>query len=84
MMNDVKAFQQRQEEAAKASQQDPEVMAQLEMDKVAAAQDMHISEQKSQQAMQQKQATFEQKMNQDMQKHSLAMQQMSLDNQAAM
>ena len=84
MMNDVKAFQQRQEEAAKASQQDPEVMAQLEMDKVAAAQAMHIAEQKSQQAMQQKQATFEQKMNQDLQKHSLAMQQMSLDNQAAM
>ena len=83
MMNDVKAFEQRQEEAAKASQQDPEVMAQLEMDKVAAAQAMHIAEQKSQQALQQKQATFEQKMNQDMQKHSLAMQQMTLDNQAA-
>ena len=84
MMNDVKAFQQRQEEAAKSKQQDPEVMAQLEMDKVAAAQKMHISEQANAQKMQQKEQAFNQKLEMDIQKHSLQMQQMQLDNQAAM
>ena len=84
LLNDVKAFEQRQQEAEKSKQQDPAAIAQLEMDKVSAAQDMHIAEQKSQQAMQQKQTAFEQKLNQDMEKHSMAMQQMTLDNQAAM
>lgn len=81
MQNDIKAFAQRQEEAAKANQQDPEVMQKLETDKVAAAQAMHITEQKSQQALQQKQATFEQKLNQDQQKFTLQIQQMAADSQ---
>ena len=82
MMNLVKAFAERQDEAAKKNQMDPEAMAKIQTDQMAAQQKMQINEATAQQKLEQKQQAFEQKMNQDMQKHTLQMQQMMSDAQA--
>jgi hypothetical protein len=75
IQNEIKGFQQRQQEAADKSKVDPQAEAEIHMAQVKGAQDLHIAEQKSQQAMQQKQQAFELKLNQDQQAFSLKLQQ---------
>ena len=76
MNNELKAFGQRQQEAAQKNQIDPEMEAKIHADQVQAAQKMHQSELASQQKMQQRQAEFEQKMHLELEKHQLEMQKM--------
>jgi hypothetical protein len=84
MNNELKAFGQRQQEKAQQGQVDPAAEAEIHTMQVRAAQEMHISEQKSQQAMQQKQAAFDQKTAQDQQKFSLEMTKMMAEAKAQM
>jgi hypothetical protein len=79
IQNEVKAFQQRQEEKAKAGEQDPEAAAKIHTDQVAAAQSMHITEQKNAQTMQQSQAKFQQQMQQQQEKFAVEMQRMQTE-----
>jgi len=62
IMNEVKAFAQRQQEAAQAAQQnngqDQEAMAKIQMDAMSAKQKLAIDAAKHQQKMQQKQQAF--------------------------
>ena len=73
MMNDVKAFQQRQQEAQQKSQVDPEAQAKIQTDQMVAQNKIKISQVSSAQKMHQSQQKFEQKMSQDVEKHSAEM-----------
>lgn len=75
IQNEVKAFQQRQEEKAKAGEQDPKAEAEIHMAQVKGAHELNLQEQKHQQATAQKQQAFDLKMNQDQQAFSLKLQQ---------
>lgn len=74
--NLIKAFGQRQAEAAQKDQQDPEAMAKLQMDQAQAEQKMKLAEESSSQKLQQKQAAFEQKMAHDQARFTAQMMQM--------
>lgn len=78
MMNEVKAMAQRQQEmAAKQQPQiDPEAMAKIQADLMAAQQKLQIAEATAQQKMEQKERAFEQKMAQQQQQHEMRMQTM--------
>ena len=73
--NEVKAFQQRQEEKAKAGEQDPKAESEIHLAQVKGAQELHLTQEKHLQATSQKQQQFEQKLNQDQQAFSLKLQQ---------
>jgi hypothetical protein len=82
MMNMVKAYGERQAEAAAKNQQDPEVMMKLQMDQQAAQQKMELSQAAAEQKMQQREQQFAQKMQQDMEQHAVQMKRMMDDAQA--
>jgi len=77
--NEVKAFQQRQEEKAKAGEVDPAAEAEIHMAQVKGAQELHLAEVKSEQALQQSQAKFQQQMQQQQEKFALEMQRMQTE-----
>ena len=68
MMNKVRAFAQRQQEAMESEQLDPEKMAKIQTDQMAAQQKMQINEAATQQKLAQKDAAFRQKMSQSQEK----------------
>ena len=75
MMNMVKAYAERQAEAASKNQQDPEMLAKLQMDQQAAQQKLEINQANFEQKFQQNELRFEQKMAQTEQSQSVKMQQ---------
>lgn len=78
LMNQVKAMAQRQQKAAEAAAQpqpDPQVLAKIQTDGMAAQQKLQISEATAAQKLEQKQQAFELKIQQSIQQHELRMQQ---------
>lgn len=75
LMNLVKAFAQRQQEAASQQQPDPEAQVKAAAIAQAAQQKQQINEANFEQKFQQKEAQFQQKMKQDQESFMLEMQQ---------
>lgn len=78
LMNEIKGMAQRQQQAAEAAAQpqpDPQVLAKIQTDGMAAQQKLQISEATAAQKMEQKQQAFELKIQQSIQQHELRMQQ---------
>lgn len=87
LTNLLKAMGQRQQEAAQAAQTpppDPQVMAKIQADAMAAQQKMQINEASAQQKNEQKQAAFELKMQQQMEQHALRMQTLAQQTEASL
>lgn len=75
LMNFVKAFEQRQQEAAQKNNPDPETMAKIQADQLAAQVKAQNSQAAAEQKLAQREAQFAQKMEQDQQRFALQMQQ---------
>lgn len=75
LMNFVKAFEQRQQDAAQKNNPDPETMAKIQADQLAALVKAQNSQAAAEQKLAQREAQFAQKMEQDQQRFALQMQQ---------
>lgn len=84
MTNELKGFAQRQQEQADKNKMDPEAEAKIQQDQIAAAQQMHIAEQKNAQAMEQSQQKFQQQMEQQQARFNLEMEQMMTETRNLM
>ena len=74
MMNDVKAFGQRQAEAQQKQRQDPEVMAKIQSQQMLTESKLKSSQVSTAQKLHQKQVAFDQKQQQDAERHAAEMQ----------
>lgn len=74
LMNDVKAFAQRQQEAAKSNQQDPAELAKIEMLKMQSQVKAEIAQMQAELKSQLRQSEHRQKMMQAAESHALEMQ----------